>query len=128
MVRDTHNGSKKRRLAPLVNLHADKRGSVGAEEYPYPQILPLDLFEAAADELGLSRQQRRVAMGRLLHYSHHEIADRLSISPATAKDHDRAARHRAGCEDCGELTRRMLALMFSARPTRRAGPTAQSAT
>jgi len=89
-------------------LDSDRAG------YPYPAIVPIPQFEKAADTLGLCRQERRVAMERVLRYSLSDIATRLKLSPHTVKQYDGKARRRARCADCGELVRRVLALVFSA--------------
>ena len=81
-------------------------------DYPYPKILPLDRLEAAADELRLCRQERRVTLGRLLSYPLREIAERLNLAQSTVRNYDRSARQRAGCEECGDLGRLVLSLMF----------------
>ena len=112
-MRNSNNGPKKRRLATLVNLHGDKRGVAAPTVYPYPEVLPIELFEAAADELGLCGQQRRVAMGRVLNYSLPEVAKRMNLSLGTVRGHDRLARERTSCEDGGELVRLILSRMFS---------------
>ena len=113
VVRDSHNGSKKQRLARLVALHAAYNSAADCADYPYPRILPLAKFEAVADELGLCRQQRRVTMGRVLNYPLPEVARRMELSLGTVRDYDRAARERALCQDGGELVRLVHFLMFS---------------
>lgn len=113
MARDSRNGANKKRLAELVDLHGDKRGTTESTIYPYPQILPLDRFDSVADELGLCRQERRVTMGRVLHFSLPDIAQRMKLSLSTVRGYDRSARQRAGCTHGGELVRRVLALLFS---------------
>ena len=112
MARESNNGSKKLRLARLVALHGAHNSAADYAEYPYPPILPLVIFEAVADELGLCRQQRRTTMGRVLNYSLPEIAGRMELSFGTVRDYDRAARNRALCEDGGELARLVLSFMF----------------
>ena len=99
---------------PQEPRDGDRSDGDRAAEYPYPAIVPIPQFEKAADTLGLCRQERRVTMGRVLHYSLGDIAIRLELSPHTVKQYDDRARRRAHCADCGELVRRVLALAFSA--------------
>ena len=108
---EPHKSRRNARFAKLTRVSSAGHKEPNGTAYPYPTVLSAAKFDAAADELGLCRQERRVTMGRVLHYSLREIAGFMGLSVATVRHYDRSARQRTGCEEAGDLVRRLLALL-----------------
>lgn len=71
-----------------------------------------DVIRSSTEELGLTPQEMRVLMFRLFGRSYKEIADFLSISEATVRNHLTAIHRKAGVHNQNELFARYFAPRF----------------
>ena len=71
-----------------------------------------DVIRSSTEELGLTPQEMRVLMFRLFGRSYKEIAEFLSISEATVRNHLTAIHRKAGVHNQNELFARFFAPRF----------------
>lgn len=74
-----------------------------SEEYPFPRVFDLRVFESVVNRFGLTRAERRAVCGVLSGLGIKDVGFRLGKHPRTVQDQLRSARARMEIHDTVSL-------------------------